>query len=243
MSDFLVTCLIFLVENREFLVLWSFLHEGYSCNPINPNGFVLPPFFSDWLPGMPGQWAMMADARSGAAPLLIMALLRLVQAQEVPLIPGRTLPIHLYRSVSSSSTITSRSGSLTCFVHPSVCRTVWLLGAWRLWWWRNETFNVWAAAPFDWRPDWRHYSRETSVTSEDSSIHLAYEWYLGAAVACISLQKAKKQVFVQKLELNLLLFRMVSNPVSRSTDHPNTGSQLKQIQQWTPPTHPPASAS
>lgn len=157
---------------------------------------------------MPGQWAMMADVRSGATPLLIMALLRLVQAQEVPLIPGRTLPIHLYRSVSSSSTITSRSGSLACFVHPSVCRTVWLLGAWRLSWWRNETFNVWAAAPFDWRPDWQHCSRETSVTSQDSSIHLRHEGYLRTAVACISMQKAKKKLFVQQLEL-----RMVSNPI------------------------------
>lgn len=35
--------------------------------------------------------AIMPDARSGATPLLIMALLRLVQAQEVPLIPGKNL--------------------------------------------------------------------------------------------------------------------------------------------------------
>lgn len=68
---------------------------------------------------------MMADVRSGAAPLLIVALLRLVQAQEVPLIPGRTLPLHLSWSVSSSSTITSRSGSPACLsIHQSAELTI-----------------------------------------------------------------------------------------------------------------------
>lgn len=166
---FWVICRICIIENL-FPCFWRLNDDGYSCNTIDPNLFVF--FFSSTSPLRltPSDARtvsfIMPDTRSGATPLLIMALLRLLQAQEVPLIPGKTLPIHLHWSVSSSSTITSWSGSYTCFVHPSVCGTVWLLWAWRLSLWGNESFYVWAAAPFDCGPD-RQHCNEESVASED----------------------------------------------------------------------------
>lgn len=156
---FRVICRRYIIENL-FPWFWRLSDDGYSSNTINPNLFVI--FFSSTSPlrltpsDARTVSLIMPDTRSGATPLLIMALLRLLQAQEVPLLPGKMLPIHLCWFVSSSSTITSWSGSLACFVHPSVCRTVWPLWAWHLSLWRNETFYVWAVAAFDCEPDWQH---------------------------------------------------------------------------------------
>lgn len=80
-----------MTENQfSSFVLWGIGDEGYSWNTINPNLFMFSTCLLRLTPSDARTVSViMPDMRSGATPLLIMALLRLLQAQEVHLIPGR----------------------------------------------------------------------------------------------------------------------------------------------------------